>query len=630
MALATFQRQKPQVVFPPEYRAPLVGIARRREAFPPLLAWLVALGAAGLATAWSAATHSMLLYGDARAHLDVARHVTDGLNIGLAQLGSVWLPLPHILLVPLVAITPLWHNGAAGAIVGGACFVYAALRVFSLVEELSGSRLAAWCGFAVFVLNLNILYLQSTALTEPVLLAFSIGAVYHLARWMRTLGARDLLWGALFVFCATLTRYEGWALLVASVLVVGVWSILHDRRPKSPQANLVLFGVIGSYGIVLWLLYNLIIFHDPLYFLHSAYSAQAIDKVQAQFEGTRGDAWKSILTYGWDMIGILGAPVLIAGAVSSIVLLAIRHPDRRRTMFTLALLVAPVLFEFVSLYAGQTTIRVPQLFPYGMWNDRYGIVALPFCAVAIGVLVGRWRWTLALAIPATAATVLIMALGTPLTIADGRTGTSSAAGGRPETGAAYLSRHYRGGEILADDSAASALIFASNLDLRQFVTPGFHPFWERAITSPARNVAWVVSYPGDAVTADMTAHPARFRDFRIKFTEGKIKIFERLPSGTMPVAAKGNKTGPHSAIRAAPTSRAPGSPVLPPASTATTLVPAAAAEQSAFKAGQRSCRTRPGTTRAPTGAAEQAAFKAGQKWCHSLTTVGRAGPGNKR
>jgi hypothetical protein len=457
MTLIPFIRlqRKPQVASVRKYRAPRAEMARARKAFPPPEAWLVALAAAGLATEWSAVHHSMVLYGDARAHLDVARHVTDGLTPGLAQLGSVWLPLPHILLVPLVAITPLWHNGAAGAIVGGACFIYAALRVFSLVEELSGSRVAAWCGFAVFVLNLNILYLQSTALTEPVLLAFFIGAVYHLARWMRTFGVRDLLWGALFIFCATLTRYEGWALLAAAVPVVAVWAHLHDRRQKSPQANVVLFGIIGSYGIVLWFLYNLIIFHDPLYFLHSAYSAQAINEAQAQFSGTKGDAWTSILTYGWDMIGILGAPVLIAGVVSSIMLLSIRHRDRGRTIFTLVLLGAPVLFEFVSLYVGQTTIRVPQLFPYGMWNDRYGIVALPFCAVAIGVFVGRWRWTLALAVPATAAALLIMALGTPLTIADGRTGTSSAAGGHPETAAAYLSRHYHGGEILADDSAAS-------------------------------------------------------------------------------------------------------------------------------------------------------------------------------
>jgi hypothetical protein len=82
------------------------------------------------------------------------------------------------------------------------------------------------------------------------------------------------------------------------------------------------------------------------------------------------------------------------------------------------------------------------------------------------------------------------------------------------------------------------LVFASDLDLKEFVTVGSRPFWEWAIRSPARNVAWVVSYPGDAVRSDMTVHPDRFRDFRMKFTEGNIKIFERLPSGTTPLAAK--------------------------------------------------------------------------------------------
>jgi hypothetical protein len=550
----TVRPAKPAVALVRPQRSRQASIPRR-EVVPPFLAVLISVAAAGVATAWSAATHSMVLYGDARAHLDVARRVTDGLQPGLAQLGSVWLPLPHLLLVPLVAIRPLWHSGAAGAIVGGVCFVYASLRVFSLVEELTASRLAAWCGFAVFIVNLNMLYIQSTALTEPVLLAFFMGAVFHLARWMRTFSVRDLLWAALFIFSATLTRYEGWALLVAALVVVAVWARLSDRRQKSPQANLVLFGAIGAYGLVLWFLYNLIIFHDPLYFLHSAYSAQAINGSQAQFGllGTKGSVWESFLTYGWDVIDTLGAPVLIAGCVSALALVVVKHPDRRRTVFTLALLGAPVMFEFVSLYAGQTTIRVPQLFPYGMWNDRYGVVALPFCAVAAGVLVGRWRWTTPLIVAATTAATLVMALGTPLTLADGRTGTSSAAAGHPELAAAYLSQHYRGGEVLADDSAASALMFASNLDLRQFVTVGFHPYWEQAISSPAQNVAWVVSFPKDAVAADLASHPDRFRDFRLVTTDGRIRVYERVPAhrptGAAPVeavAAEGSIVPQHS------------------------------------------------------------------------------------
>ena len=246
------------------------------------------------------------------------------------------------------------------------------------------------------------------------------------------------------------------------------------------------------------------------------------------------------------MIGILGAPVLIAGAVSSIMLIAIRYPDRRRTVFTLALLAAPACSSSCLCTRVRPRSESLRSFPMGCGTIvtaswRCHCVRWPSaCSSVVGAGHG-------LAIPATAATVLIMALGTPLTIADGRTGNSSATGGRQRP-AAYLSRHYRGGEILADDSAASALIFASDLDLRQFVTSGSNHSG-MAITSPARNVAWVVSYPGDAVTSDMTAHPDRFRDFRIKFTEGKIKIFERLPSGTMPVAAKGRKVPIHDGPR---------------------------------------------------------------------------------
>ena len=104
------------------------------------IVYLVAVAWAVAACVWSARTHSFFLYSDARTHLDIARHVTDALTPGLAQLGSVWLPLPHLLLVPLVASTWMWHSGAAGAIVGGACFVYSAVRVYTLVDELTGSR----------------------------------------------------------------------------------------------------------------------------------------------------------------------------------------------------------------------------------------------------------------------------------------------------------------------------------------------------------------------------------------------------------------------------------------------------------------------------------------------------------
>jgi hypothetical protein len=517
------------VAAPRRLRVPVASPGLVDRIGAPLTVLALAIGAAIAASIWSFQTHSMLIYGDARAHLNVARHVTDGLRPGPTQLGSVWHPMPHILMVPLTVWRSLWHSGAAGAIVGGACYVYAAVRLFGLVEELTRDRLAAWCGFVLFAANLNLLYLQTTALTEPVLLAFLVGAAYHVARWMRSLSVRELLWAAVLTMMATLTRYEGWAFLAAAAVVVLVWGLRFDRRRKSSEANVVLYTVLGGYGIVLWFLYNLTIFHDALYFLRSTYSASVINGGQSHFGllGTKGNVLESALTYGWDVVDIVGPPVVAAAGVSIVLLLALRHPHRFRTMLVLGLLFAPVAFEVVSLYAGQTTIRIPQRPPHGMWNDRYGLMALPLCAVAIATVLTRRRLLGVLVTGAAAAGLVAATFSTPLALADGRHGTSSATAGRPELAAAYLHRHYSGGEVLADDSASSAFIFAADLNLKTFVTPGFHPFWERAITTPWRNVRWAVAAPGDAISNDLQRHPDRFARFRLVLTDGTIRLYRR-------------------------------------------------------------------------------------------------------
>ena len=95
--------------------------------------------------------------------------------------------------------------------------------------------------------------------------------------------------------------------------------------------------------------------------------------------------------------------------------------------------------------------------------------------------------------------------------------------------AAYLHHNYIGGRVLADDSAASAFIFAAGLNLKDFVTVGFHPFWEHAIISPIDNVAWVVATHGDSVSQDMAAHADRFIHLREVAKDGKVALYQRLP-----------------------------------------------------------------------------------------------------
>src|SRR5258708_13107045 len=85
---------------------------------PPRDAGTVALLSAmlTLAALFFCSQHQLLLlYGDAVAHLHIARRIFDSHEPGFRQLGSVWLPLPHLLLVPFVPQLISWHNHLASA-----------------------------------------------------------------------------------------------------------------------------------------------------------------------------------------------------------------------------------------------------------------------------------------------------------------------------------------------------------------------------------------------------------------------------------------------------------------------------------------------------------------------------------
>src|ERR1700676_3327951 len=76
----------------------------------------------------------VLLYGDAVAHINIARRVFDSKTPGLLQLGTVWLPLPHLLIVPFIVSKQMWQGGAGGSIPSMAGFVLGVLGIFRLVR----------------------------------------------------------------------------------------------------------------------------------------------------------------------------------------------------------------------------------------------------------------------------------------------------------------------------------------------------------------------------------------------------------------------------------------------------------------------------------------------------------------
>ena len=90
--------------------------ARPGTARATLLALAGLLAVSGAALAFCAARGYCLYYGDATAHVNIARRLIDSRTPGWDQIGTVWLPLPHLLMLPLVRTDRLWQSGLAGAI----------------------------------------------------------------------------------------------------------------------------------------------------------------------------------------------------------------------------------------------------------------------------------------------------------------------------------------------------------------------------------------------------------------------------------------------------------------------------------------------------------------------------------
>jgi hypothetical protein len=126
----------------------------------------------------------LLLYGDAVAHINIARRVFDSSTPGAVQLGTVWLPLPHVLSIPFLVNDWMWRSGVGGSIVSMIAYVLAVVGVFRLVRGRA-SRFAAWLAAALLGLNPNLLYMQSTAMTESIFLAAMIWAVVYFDEFVR-------------------------------------------------------------------------------------------------------------------------------------------------------------------------------------------------------------------------------------------------------------------------------------------------------------------------------------------------------------------------------------------------------------------------------------------------------------
>lgn len=433
-----------------------------------------------------------LRYNDARSHLDIARRVVEGLKPGLAQLGSVWLPLPHVAMLPFVWNDFLWHSGLAGAIVSMVSYVGTGLLVYKFLKNLGIGYLGRLVGVFIFATNLNILYLQSTAMTELLLLFTMTAGVYELVMWHVSDKIFRLIKAAFWIALSTLVRYDGWFLLIwASVLII--WHVFGKKGYKAAEGTLIFFGTLAAFGAVLWFLWNLAIFKDPLYFAFGPYSAHAQQEqlLEAGNLATKGNLWLSAKMYLYALVYNTGVLPLALGTIGA-VFFFLNDKVKESVKFGASALMAPLAFNILALYLGFSVLFIQGISGNTWFNVRYGVMMMPSIAILVGFLVDRlknFRWVIIGLL--LFVTFFSFTSVDAVTIDDARVGSSQK---NVSEVAGWLNQHAKGekGFVLISAASHDAIIFSSGMPMKRFVHEGTGAYWESATTGPEHWARWIV------------------------------------------------------------------------------------------------------------------------------------------
>src|SRR5262245_44698807 len=210
--------------------APLDSLRVRGAIASNLPRMLAALAALSGSAAWVVFFRQglVLSHYDAKAHLVVARRVFDNLTPGWQQIGAVWLPLPHLLDLLPVQVDVFYRTGLFASLVSIACLAISCYASTRLILRATGSSLGAITCTVLLVFNPNLLYLHTTPMTEPLLLAATLLVVLWLVEWVDAAAAGNrepgagLPWKlACALFAAMWTRYEAWPVVAAAIAATG-------------------------------------------------------------------------------------------------------------------------------------------------------------------------------------------------------------------------------------------------------------------------------------------------------------------------------------------------------------------------------------------------------------------------
>ena len=444
--------------------------------------------------AWVYSKGYILYYGDAQAHLNISRGIIDSRTPQFDHIGTVWLPLLHILCLPLVGSMKLWSNGLAGSVPVAFCFVIAGCCFYFVAKQTYGSRLAALIVVSCLALNPNILYLASIPMTEVVFLAGFGLFLVSMLQFRRTQHKSFVLLGVLASSAMSMTRYDGWFLIPFEAM----WFALSAKQLRWWKVSIT-FAFLASLAPLYWFAHCWWETGNALDFYNGPYSAQAIqggkpypgfhDWAQAfRFYASAGE-----LCSGWVLLvfGLIGLGCAIA----------------KSTVQVIGFLCLPPLFYVWSVHSSGLPIYTPELWFNSYYNNRYGIAVTVLAAFASGgvtLVIPPQRRNFVFAIPVLALLPWILHPAPESWICwresqvnslDRREWTKQAA--------LFLDAHRRQGQtILSSSGDVPGIYCRAHIPLAETLQLGNGPAWEASSARPdlAHQSAWAIVRGGDSLS----------------------------------------------------------------------------------------------------------------------------------
>lgn len=498
-------------------------------------------------------------YGDAVSRLNISRKIIDNLNPGLGQIGAVWLPLPFILMLPFIWSNFLWQSGLAGYFVSGISFVATVYFLYKLGVLAFNSRLSGLVMSLLALTSLNLLYIQTTAMSESIFIATVTGSTYFLFKWAKNKQIGTLLYAAVLLSACSFIRYEGFFVLLLSLILVPIISALHHKSIRKAEGNTILFSTLALTGVIAWMIYNLAIFGNALYW-KQIYTSQANIISSEVTETVVSSSTKSGFSISrlldsafayWTSTAHMNGLIITVLATFLLVCMVlwiifkrkyITHPEY------LTLMIPIGVFAFVTYAVNggfpltQPSINFANFLTketnnIGEYNIRYGINMLPLVLIPIG-------WALSLARPIQFVVLSLLTLQfvtvvtTPIftlyslphnfmsTQASRHTGQNPAQ--------KWLKRNYDGGLIMISAQNHNPTMFFMGIDYKNYIHEGAGKYWIDSRDNPQKYATWIYMYnvADNLQTDDLVAkYAALNRDkintyFNEVYNDGRYVIYK--------------------------------------------------------------------------------------------------------